>query len=110
MDQCRGAVVALIQEAEPACAEFDALYAIFQEARRMEREVLGRLQLQDAYRVPAAPEPPSPRVKQARERMAFLNDLEEKDRKRERSLPDEAHYDPAYSDWEILIRRSRPWV
>lgn len=107
----RAAVLSLIQEAEPACEEFNSLYTHFREARRAEREALDQLvQLREAHRVSVAAEPSSPKIKHAKERLALLDRLEEEDRKREKSLPDDPHYDPDYSDWEILMRRSRPWV
>jgi hypothetical protein len=37
-------------------------------------------------------------------------ELEDKERRKDLAGESDGHFDPDYDDWEILLRRVRPWV
>lgn len=113
IDRCRAEVYLIIGEATPSCAIVEELCLSLREARARERSVLENL----LKRLPATPAPSQCRESaeavgraKVKRRLEFLEQVEREEQSRERSLPDDAHYDPGYSDWEILMRRNRPWL
>lgn len=111
-DEATTEVRELIQSAGTVCAAVDRAHDELRNLRVLEAETLLALaHLTEHEQAEAAD-----RDRRQREVLRELEELEETRRReqaeRERELGwiRDPHYDPQYDEWEILLRRARPWV
>ncbi len=110
IDATRLDIRRLVQVSSPACEEYIRAAAEVRAARHAAIDALGALV---AFRVatsrPNTQAKRSDEASQLFEKLRKQREIELEDRIA-RHLPDEAHFDPRWDEWELWQRRHRPWV
>lgn len=130
IDHEKEEVRVIVESANSICQEFYAAWGLVRVARKEEEASLLAIIAESASRDTAAkrvlPSAPADSVvrdtavdiveqrrRNARSELKELErtmDLEEKERQKDFAGESDGHFDPDYDDWEILLRRVRPWV
>lgn len=107
----------IVESANAVCQEFYAAWELVRAARREEAIALGAIIEANVIRDASVPRVEQRRVEQRRQEargelkeLERTRDIEDKERRKDFAVDSDGHFDPDYDDWEIELRKNRPWL